>query len=166
MGADLVVAVAAHLAARPEKQRRIALAALASVVNETAETTDCGREQAGEDVRAAVGRLDALGLVATAHHVHGAEIVVLHRRQLRRIAAGEPLAAVAADIERTRPLTVIRISPGRWAAWYQSTLRLPVGAALGLVDGDNAIGRTADEAVAELAARTQAALSPGWVTTG
>lgn len=164
MGADPIVAVAANLAARPENQWHVPLAALAGVVDAAVENTGCEREQGAENVQAAVQRLDVLGLVAMVHHVAAPTVVVLHRRHLRRIAAGEPLAEVAADVERGRPLTVIRISPGRWAAWYQSTLRLPTGAALGLVDDASAVGSTADEAVAGLVARTQAALSPEWVT--
>jgi hypothetical protein len=164
MAADLVVAVAAHLAGRPERQRHVPLGSLTDVVDD-AENAGVDRENAAADVQAAVERLDRLGLVAMVHHVGAPAVIVLHWRELRRIAAGEPLPAVAAEVERTRPLTVIRISPGRWAAWYQSTLRLPVGAALGVADDGAGVGCTADEAVAELQARAREALSPTWAIT-
>lgn len=110
------------------------------------------------DAHDALHRLDKLGLVLVCHRLGRSTVAVLHRAGLRRLAAGESLEVVAASVEPTRPLTVIRVAPDRWAAWYRSTLRLPQAADLGRADAGAAIGRTADEAVAELQRRARSAL--------
>lgn len=149
MAGDYLAAVAQLLASHPKQHH--GLGAFAAVV--AADEPD--RQHELEGVRAAIELLDALGLVAFNHHVVASSVAVLHRAGLRRLAAGEPLAVVADDVERGRPLTVIRVAPDRWAAWYRSTLRLPAGVALGIADDQAAIGKTADEAVAVLRQRVR-----------
>ena len=113
-----------------------------------------------EAVRAAVLRLDALGLVIFYHHTMPA-VATRHRAGLRCIAAGEPLGTVAQAIEPQRPVTLIRISVDRYAAWYRTPLRLPVGATTAGIGG--VYGSTPDEALAALRAQAFAACHPGWL---
>ena len=106
-------------------------------------------------VQAAVKQLDAAGLVAYYHHVAMSQVGVLHREGLARVAAGEPLATVAADVEPDRPVTIVRTRSGQYAAWHLTAMRLPAGAPTGV---GGAMGATPDLALAALRARVTAEL--------
>lgn len=121
MATDYTAAVAGWLAAHAASHHQ--LAELGGIVAKTVPN----REAELEAVRAAALRLDTLGLVVYYHHQPPA-VGVQHREGLRRLAAGEPLDVVARDVERTRPVTIVRTESGAWAAWYRSPLCLPVGA--------------------------------------
>lgn len=149
LNADLVPTIAGWLANQPHTQ--VPLAALSRALPEGDE-----RVLVAVDVRPVVRRLHILGFVR-AHHGLPPRVSVLHREGLTRLAAGEALAAVAADVERSRPLTVIRTADGQYAAWYLPVLLLPAGAGLGQPDWAAAVAATADEAVAVLRQQAQAA---------
>lgn len=153
MATDYIAAVAGWLSDQGTDMHR--LGALGQVVDDT--TPDRKREL--DAVYAAVERLDILGLVDFHHHVAMAVVTVRHRAGLRRLAAGEPLALVAEDVERDRPVSILRIRGG-WAAWYLSTLRLPAGAGVTGVGGQ--LAATPDDALAALRHHVQVTAAVEW----
>lgn len=151
MGGDYLMPVARWLTEQSSDHHQ--LRELAVLVDGTAED----RRTELEAVRAVVERFDKLGLVAFHHHVVTTSVMTWHRGGLRRIAAGEQLATVAQDVEAARPVTIVRIRPDSYAAWYRSPLQLPAGATAAGVGG--VCAATPDEALAALRAHTlQAAL--------
>lgn len=139
--AHTIHAIAHRLATQPHNQvpyRALAVAPPAAVI-------------------AAIERLHQLGFVRV-HHGAAPAVAVLHRRGLERLAGGEPLPTVAADVERDRPVTVIRTATG-WAAWHLPVLLLPAAACEGRPAFGAAVGATPDEAVAALQHRARLACS-------
>lgn len=148
MATDYTAAVAAWLSVRAGSHHQ--LAELGALVAKTVPNRDAELEA----VQAAVERLDALGLVALYHHQPPA-VGVQHREGLRRLAAGKPLDEVARDVEKTRPVTIVRTPTGEYAAWYRSPLRLPVGAAVAAAGA--VIGADPNAALAALREHVRAA---------
>lgn len=153
--AHTLQAVARFLANQPHPQ--IPLADLARVLPRGG--TGAYRQLVGSDIRAVAQRLHILGFVRV-HHGRHPTVAVLHREGLGRLAAGEPLPAVAADVERTRALTIIRTTNGQYAAWYLSVLLLPASAYEGKPDWAAVVAPTADEAVDALRRSVRGALLP------
>lgn len=142
-----MIAVAAYLASQSRCQ--VYLGAFRAIAD----------EHGAAAVRAEIQRLHTLGFVRI-HRGRNPIVAVLHRDGLARLGAGEPLPAVAADVERDRPLTVIRTQDGRYAAWFLSVLLLPSSACVGRADSTAVIGATAEEAEQALRRRARAALHP------
>lgn len=115
-----------------------------------------GRQAELDAILAAVRRLDAAGLVAYYHHAAMSQVGVLHHDGLLRVAAGEPLATVAHDVEPDRPVTIVRTQSGEYAAWYLTAMRLPAGAPITGIGG--ARGATPDQALDALRACVTAEL--------
>lgn len=148
MAGDHLTAVAAWLTAQPHNHHQ--LGDLGSIVDKQAPD----REEQLTAVRAAVDLLDLLGLVVFYHHAASASVTARHREGLAQLAAGEPLPKVAEDVEPARPLTIIRLRPGEYAAWYRTAMALPAGA---ITTGQGgALGATPDAALAALRARVAA----------
>ncbi len=154
MAGDYLVPVAHWLANHRADHHQFA--DLGAVVNKTAPA----RTAELEAVRAAVELLDAVGLAVFYHHSTQAAVAAQHRAGLRRIAAGESLTVVAQAVELDRPVTIVRVRPDQYAAWYRSPLRLPVGATATATDG--ALGATPDEALAALRDQALAACRRRW----
>lgn len=153
MAGDSLVAVATWLGAQPHNHHQ--LTSLGTLVDRQAPD----REEQLAAVRAAVELLDLLGVVVFYHHAASASVTVRHREGLARIAAGESLPEVADAVEPARPLTIIRLRPGEYAAWYRTAMALPAGAITTGLGG--ATGATPDGALAALRARVEA----GWRRT-
>lgn len=154
MAADHTTAVSRWLTDRLADMHQ--LGALAQLVDD--DTAD--RQHELDAVYAAVERLDILGLVGFHHHVAMPVVTIRHRAGLRRLAAGEPLTVVAADVERDRPVTILRIRSGGYAAWYLPTLLLLAGSAETGVGG--VLGATPDEALAALRHHVQVTAAVEW----
>lgn len=159
MADDLLAAVAGWLADQLHNQHQ-----LGDIVRALAKTTP-ERQAPVAAVQAAVELLDVAGL-CTVHHGSMSSVFARQRDALRRVADGEPLAAVAADVEPDRPVTIVRVQSGEYAAWYLTPMRLPACATtLGL---GGALGPTPTEAYAALRARVTSELDvpPDQTTTG
>lgn len=148
-GTDYTIAVARWLVEQTGSHHQ--LAELAPLVQRSTP----GRDAELEVLRAAAMRLDLLGFIVYYHHTPPA-VAVAHREGLRRLAAGEPLREVAQDVERARPVTILRTASGQWAAWYRSPLRLPVGATTAAAGA--ALGPDPNTALAALRERVTAQL--------
>lgn len=153
MAADHTAAVARWLTAQPGNHHQ--LSELAAIVDKTA--PDRKVELAA--VLAAVELLDTLGLVVFYRHVAQSAVAAPHRDGLQRIAAGDNLAEVARVVELARPVTIVRVCD-RYAAWYRSPLRLPVGATT--IGNGGAFGATPDDALAALRHQVQVAAAVEW----
>lgn len=142
MSTDYLAAAARWLTEQPYNHHQVADLARALGVRSTRD----GYAQL-EGIQDALERLDVAGLCVV-YHGTAAAVAVQHRDALRRVAAGEPLPAVARDVEPRRPVTITRVPSGEFAAWYRSALRLPAGADAAGVGG--ALGATPDAAYAAL----------------
>lgn len=143
MTGDYLAAAAGWLTEQPHNHHQ-----LAELVRALAGASPRERQAQLGPIQAAVEYLDLAGLCVVYHHGATSAVAVRHRGALQRVANGEPLAAVARDVEPSRPLTIIRVQPSEFAAWYRTPLRLPVGATnLGI---GGVLGATPNEAYAEL----------------